>query len=250
MTATLSIKGTLLANNGQNCYYNGATAVTSQGYNLWDDNSCGFTQSTDQNNTPAQLDPKGLQNNGGPTQTVALLPTSPAVDAIPVSACTDANNQPIATDQRGITRPQGLKCDIGAFEYVEPVPLTFSSTKLDISGGTSPGFDLNAMFTLGATSNGIKPLTEAVTLQVGSYRVTIPAGSFQQSKNGAKQNSYVFQGTIQNVALQVQIVPLGSSTYDFKAEGSPVNFTGTANPVTVSITIGDDAGSTPVYAIF
>jgi hypothetical protein len=48
----------------------------------------GFTATGDLNNTPAGLDPNGLQNNGGPTRKIALLPTSPAVDKIPVEDCT------------------------------------------------------------------------------------------------------------------------------------------------------------------
>ena len=51
-----------------------------------------------------------LQNNGGETNTHALVPGSPAVDAIPAASCG------ATTDQRGITRPQGPDCDIGAFE--------------------------------------------------------------------------------------------------------------------------------------
>ena len=52
-----------------------------------------------------------LKNNGGPTKTHALKPASPAVNAVPSSdpACT-------GTDQRGVARPQGSDCDIGAFE--------------------------------------------------------------------------------------------------------------------------------------
>jgi hypothetical protein len=50
-----------------------------------------------------------LQDNGGPAATRALLPGSPAIDA--ASAC-----PPPAQDQRGITRPQGAACDIGAYE--------------------------------------------------------------------------------------------------------------------------------------
>jgi hypothetical protein len=53
-----------------------------------------------------------LADNGGPTQTHALLPGSPAIDA----ASDDC--PPPATDQRGVSRPQGAKCDIGAFELV------------------------------------------------------------------------------------------------------------------------------------
>ena len=56
-------------------------------------------------------DPKlgPLADNGGPTQTRALLPGSPAIDAGNDATC-------LPTDQRGILRPQGDQCDIGAFE--------------------------------------------------------------------------------------------------------------------------------------
>jgi len=56
-----------------------------------------------------------LQYNGGSTQTRALLPNSPAIDQIPLNDITCAQ---LSTDQRGITRPQGKGCDLGAYEYV------------------------------------------------------------------------------------------------------------------------------------
>ena len=88
------------------------------GYNLTDDATCSFlTSPTDSTNTPAGLDPSRLKDNGGPTKTIALLSTSPAVDAIPVANCTDVNGHAITTDQRGFLRPQGPGCDIGAYEY-------------------------------------------------------------------------------------------------------------------------------------
>jgi hypothetical protein len=52
-----------------------------------------------------------LKNNGGPTFTQSLVKGSPAIDAAPMDA-----NCP-ATDQRGVARPQGTGCDIGAVEY-------------------------------------------------------------------------------------------------------------------------------------
>lgn len=63
------------------------------------------------------LDPKlgPLTNNGGPTQTLALLPGSPAIDVGNNSTCA-------ATDQRGVVRPYNATgigtaiCDMGAFE--------------------------------------------------------------------------------------------------------------------------------------
>jgi hypothetical protein len=60
-----------------------------------------------------------LRNNGGPTKTLALLPGSPAIDRIPPDACHPTiNGITITTDQREVRRPQGAKCDIGAYEYV------------------------------------------------------------------------------------------------------------------------------------
>jgi uncharacterized repeat protein (TIGR01451 family) len=55
------------------------------------------------------LDPlaQPLANNGGPTRTIALGAGSPAIDA--------ASNV-LATDQRGVARPQGPGSDIGAYE--------------------------------------------------------------------------------------------------------------------------------------
>jgi hypothetical protein len=65
----------------------------------------------------------GLAANGGPTETVALLPGSPAIDAGDPAGCTNALEEPLAVDQRGVTRPQGARCDIGAYELVQlPAP--------------------------------------------------------------------------------------------------------------------------------
>jgi hypothetical protein len=61
------------------------------------------------NVTPDQVRLGPLQLNGGPTPTHALLRRSIAIDAGPESGC-------LATDQRGVARPFGPRCDIGAFE--------------------------------------------------------------------------------------------------------------------------------------
>jgi hypothetical protein len=105
--AALYIGGSIMANNTEgNC----ARALIDQGYNLSSDSSCRLTASTSLLNTDPKLDPAGLANNGGPTQTIALQPDSPAVDLMVAgSSCP-------ATDQRGVSRPQGPQCDLGAFE--------------------------------------------------------------------------------------------------------------------------------------
>ena len=62
-----------------------------------------------------------LQDNGGFTQTMALSSGSSAVDAGDDSNCPE-------TDQRGVSRPQGSRCDIGAYEYEFPVSSTLTLT--------------------------------------------------------------------------------------------------------------------------
>jgi hypothetical protein len=92
--------------------------VGNGGSNISDDASCGFGTSTGANgqtigdSVNPLLDPSGLQDNGGPTETIALQSGSPAIDAIPIANCQ-------ATDQRGVTRPDDAEtaCDIGAYEY-------------------------------------------------------------------------------------------------------------------------------------
>jgi uncharacterized repeat protein (TIGR01451 family) len=100
------------------------------------------------------LDPAGLQDNGGPTRTIALQSGSPAIDAIPsdVNGC----GTTITTDQRGVSRPQGSGCDVGAFELVPP-GADLSITK---SGAPNPVVSGNRLtYTLAVTSDGPQDAT-------------------------------------------------------------------------------------------
>ncbi len=108
-SGTLKIINSIVAYNGSvNCAFSGSGALSSGGYNLEDGNSCGLNVTGDMTNTNPLLAP--LADNGGATKTHAPLPGSPVIDAIPVGLCT------LATDQRGILRPFGAACDIGAME--------------------------------------------------------------------------------------------------------------------------------------
>ena len=80
--------------------------VTSLGHNLDSGSSCGLTGPGDLSAVAPLLGL--LATNGGPTSTRALLGGSPAIDAASATCA--------ATDQRGVTRPQGPACDIGAYE--------------------------------------------------------------------------------------------------------------------------------------
>jgi hypothetical protein len=100
-------------------------------------------------------------------------------------------------------------------------------------------FKLTSAFSLGKDSNGIAPLNEEVSLQVGAFSTTIPAGSFGENGKGR----FVFQGVINHVTLEVVIRSLGSGESKFTANAADVNLTGTGVPLTVKLAIGDDVGS-------
>jgi ribosomal protein S18 acetylase RimI-like enzyme len=107
-TVSASFVNTIIALNkaatGADCSQN----VPSAGHDIESHVRCGFSNPVgDMQNTDPMLGP--LANNGGPNETLALLPGSPAINAGNDMTCP-------ATDQRGVARPQGLHCDIGAFE--------------------------------------------------------------------------------------------------------------------------------------
>ena len=110
-SGSVTATGTIIANNnpGTNCF--GNRFQEPFGFNLDSGTSCRLSQATDLTSTDPMLAP--LASNGGPTQTQALEAGSPAIDR----GGTSANGCP-PTDQRGVTRPQGPACDIGAFEFV------------------------------------------------------------------------------------------------------------------------------------
>jgi hypothetical protein len=103
---------------------------------------------------------------------------------------------------------------------------------------------VEALFTLGAGSNGIDPLTEPVTLALGTEEWTIPPGSFRQTRLGG----FVFKGRIGATNLGVTIQPFRGGTIGFAALGAGAELTGTENPVDVRLIIGDDGSTTVVVA--
>ncbi|MBC8163897.1 MAG: hypothetical protein H7Z42_22030 [Roseiflexaceae bacterium] len=93
-----------------------ASPLTSEGHNLENADTCALRGVADRSGQDARLGP--LQDNGGPTLTHALGAGSPAIDA--------GSSAPAvcpATDQRGVARPVGRSCDIGAYEAGGDVPV-------------------------------------------------------------------------------------------------------------------------------
>ncbi len=185
--SAMSLVNTILANSpsGDDCRDFGG-AWGSVANVLMESGTCPFTLNSD----PLLA---ALADNGGPTQTFALLPGSPAIDAGDNTACAapPVNN----LDQRGVTRPLdgngdgNAVCDLGAYEALEPsgttltadapdpsvtgqtvsVSVTVTGTATTPTGSVSiTGADVNCNITLAAgsgscnvtfTSTGAKTLT-------------------------------------------------------------------------------------------
>jgi len=151
--ASNTFRNTIVANTigGNNCYTAGPP-FASIGSNLSSDASCAFAGPGDLNSTDPLLGP--LANNGGPTQTHALCTAagvpdasctglSPAIDAGDNVGCPGA-------DQRGVARPQGAACDIGAYEVGSlatatptptPTPTPTACRDILLEAGVDDDFD-------------------------------------------------------------------------------------------------------------
>ncbi len=180
-----TLKGTVLAaSTGGNCF--DFLSLTDAGFNISDDNSCGFTVppigTSINHSTTLNLDPLGLQNNGGPTETIALEPNSQAVDFIPVADCTDQTSPtPIAltTDQRGFPRPDFGNprfCDAGAFELqTTPIVVEANGERLQIARSTTPNSDqVNLAFSF---IENASPSCDAADDAFNGFNVYLATGS-------------------------------------------------------------------------
>jgi predicted outer membrane repeat protein len=118
----MTLTNTIIANNTNGDCVIGSGTIIDGGHNLIEDtgaNACGLTDGVKGNviGQDPNLDPAGLQNNGGPTQTVAVLGGSPAINAGDEAVCAAP---PVSSlDQRGYFRPGASlpNCTIGAYEY-------------------------------------------------------------------------------------------------------------------------------------
>lgn len=263
--ANISVVSTIVANPaaGANCFAASGGTITSHGHNLDSANSCGFASAGDLINTNPLL--RSLQNNGGSTSTMALLSGSPAIDAVPLASCN------VNTDQRGVPRPQGTACDIGAFEVILtacaappsgmvawwPMDETAGATSLqDIIGGNDatpsaspvgaaqgpqpvPGEVGGAMqfpkFGNGFSGSRVSP--QGALASIGSADFTIDAW-VQVPPAAANRLHYVVNkfDAVQNKGYALYLVSpgvAGSERLEFKwGDGTNVSTVQTSSPIT------------------
>jgi hypothetical protein len=177
--------------------------ITSTGPNIENANDCAFAAHGGMSNTDPLLGP--LANNGGPTDTQNLLAGSPAIDHGTGSGCPSA-------DQRGVPRPQGSTCDVGAVEHTVPSAGTPVVTGVTATSATLRA-TANAVFIGGSFSYHY-----GTTPSYGSATPTRPLPESSSSEFATTTLTGLAPATTYHVQLAV-------STADGSAASGDVAFT-------------------------
>ena len=248
---TADVSGSIVAFNSatieeefsqSNCSTTEKGSIVSLGYNLETESDCGFQSTGDLQNTFTSFNFAGeLEDNGGNTNTLAPEATSPSVDAIPTSQSLCSG-----VDQRGIARPQGVACDMGA---VELVPFTIQA----VAGASFSGLVVSSP-SCGAYE---EPLPTIEWGDGNSSNGTVSeegiSGTHTFSKAGTYNGSVTYnndcgQGT-HEVALQAQVV--GPPVISEAKAGTVTETTGkaefTLNPAGSETTYEVEYGLTSKY---
>jgi CSLREA domain-containing protein/uncharacterized repeat protein (TIGR01451 family) len=163
----------------------GLVSAATSDHNLSSDASCMFTDPGSLQNADPRLG--SLQNNSGPTDTMALLDKSPAINSGDNSGCP-------AADQRGTSRPQGPACDIGAYErvLVTDLEITQRPAKARVKPGKAATFVLTVSNRGELTAPGVT-LADKLPAKVfkakasSSCQIPRPKKKHRKGGHGAKR---------------------------------------------------------------
>ncbi|HXJ72585.1 MAG TPA: immunoglobulin domain-containing protein, partial [Candidatus Dormibacteraeota bacterium] len=184
------IKNCIVAypNPGTNAY----GKFRDDGFNLSSDRSIKFAHNSGSKTNDPLLDV--LHKNGGPVETLELLAGSPAIDAADTNFC-------LGTDARGVARPSGARCDIGAYEagqrLVAPV-ITINPVDQSVQEHGLVTFRVTATgdpplryqwrkddTELDGSTNATHTVTDATASDKGSYDVVVSNNSGSTTSEAA-----------------------------------------------------------------
>jgi hypothetical protein len=117
------------------------------------------------------------------------------------------------------------------------VPFSEFSAKLDVIPGHFSEFELRASFTQGA--GAIDLATQDLTLSIGSYSVTVPAGSFHD----VGKRAFAFTDIHNRKALEIILVKMGANSYRSEEAVRGADSDTVADPVAVTLTVGYNTGT-------
>jgi hypothetical protein len=229
--AAVTLANSLVALNSAPSGPDVSGAITDGGHNLLGNGSgsSGLIPGENGNlvgSTEYQIDPMlgPLQDNDGPTETMALLPGSPAIDA-----GNDANAPD--TDQRGVPRPQGIRSDIGAFELEQDAP---------VQPPTQPGIPALDGFTSPNQGAFALAWTEAdgegdLTYTLQGKRTDIAGQEFATVADGLEQPSYAFAADQPDEGIWVYRVraSIGDLHSDYSDQSAEIIVDRTAPEITL-----------------
>lgn len=218
---TVSVGNTILAFNEGGSSPDMSENVVSNGYNVISPTAQLSLHETDVGVTDPLIGP--LADNGGPTLTHMLLRGSPAINAVGSKSCG------LSSDQRGLARPQGSACDIGAVEKYTEAFFDPAAYQMAEDGGT---------ITL-TVKLDFAPTQGEVTLHYTTANGTARAGRDYTAVQGTL--TFSPSQTIQSIG-----VPLLDDSFDEDAETFSVSLDTSSNnalvgtPYTATVTIDDD----------
>lgn len=210
--AVLNYANTIIANSpaGADCI---GGIIGTNINNLVEDGSCSTGGVNFQTGDPL-LDP--LADNGGSTETMALQTGSNAIDKGDATTCTNIGNK----DQRGVTRPQGAACDIGAYETGAIIPVVTASNPsagATLTSLSSITVVFNQDMLDNATADGAENVNNYILVERGtngtfdttSCNGGVVSDDAQQTISSASYNSAGF------ITLLTLASPLTAGTYRF-----------------------------------
>jgi hypothetical protein len=224
-SGSYSLKGSIVASNAPANFFG---SLDDQGYNLSSDGSYNFTATGSFTNKDAMI--SVLATNGGPTRTIAILPGSPARD-------TFRGTFP-AVDQRGTVRPQGSFADIGAYEFVQTVPIftlqpsgtntvrlgTNVTFQAEATGPTPMGFYwVKDGVRITGTASASLTITNVQPLDAGKY-AAVATNSFGSTTSTAVTLVVDLRPVILTQPLDVVVSPGSSTSIVVSATGPDLTY--------------------------
>jgi hypothetical protein len=231
-----------------------AAATTSSSYNLIgiSQGLMGITNGKQGNKIGSVASPwnpklNPLANNGGPTETMALQPGSPALNAGSNALAVDAGGNPLVTDQRGANRIYGGTTDIGAYQINDTTkatltasanstfygqPVTFTATITPVTtltadiGGTVQFLVDGADFGNPVAVSGGKAIVTTGAIPAGTHTLmAFYSGDFNYNDSSVSRSQ-----TVKQASTTTGLAPSSSNP----VFGQDVTLTATVAPVTTN----------------
>jgi hypothetical protein len=128
----------------------------------------------------------------------------------------------------------------------QPVQFASLAARGAITGSPSKkdgSFVVKGHGALGAKSNGIDPDAEDVAIDLGSIRLTFPAGSFKRSgPDRGGTTAFEFSGVINGASIAARIVSRPDDTFQFQFAGHYVDVGSVSGSIPFGLIIGDNTG--------